>query len=71
MENNKETLINGGKMSCFYCHQRFLSTNRKYINDLFVGKVERDVASPILSGEELYNIVSEYEGIVFGYQSGK
>jgi hypothetical protein len=38
---------------------------------LFIGRVEKDVASPHLSGEELHNIVSEYGDIVFGLQSGK
>jgi hypothetical protein len=28
------------------------------INDFLKGKIERDVAPPILLGEELYNIVS-------------
>jgi hypothetical protein len=42
--------------------------NRK---DFFVGTVEKDVASPRLSGEELHDVVSEYGDIVFGLQSGK
>jgi hypothetical protein len=33
--------------------------------------VERDVPQPLLSGENLYNVVSEYGDIVFGFQSGK
>ena len=39
--------------------------NRK---DFFVGKVEKDVASLRLSGEELHDVVSEYGDIVFGLQ---
>jgi hypothetical protein len=58
----------------FYCHQRFLPTNHKYrknINDFFVGRVERDVAPPIPSDEELYDVVLQHKGIVFGFQSSK
>jgi len=44
---------------------------RKNINDFFVGRIENDVAPPHLSGEELYDVMSEYSDIVFGFQSGK
>ena len=44
---------------------------RKNIKDFFIGKVEKDVAPPCLSGEELYDVVSEYGDIMFGFQSGK
>ena len=53
MENNKEfTLANGGKASFFYCHRHFLPLNHRYRKnrkDFFVGRVEKDVASPRLS----------------------
>jgi len=75
MENNKAfTLTNGGKASFFLLSPSFLATasqvqkNRK---DFFVGRVEKDVASPRLSDEELHDVVSEYGDIVFGLQSGK
>jgi hypothetical protein len=72
MENNKAfTLTNGGKASFFYYHCHFLPPNHRYIknkNDFFVGRVEKDVAPPRLSGEELFNVVSEYGDIVFGLQ---
>jgi hypothetical protein len=58
----------------FYCHRRFLPLNHKYRKnrkDFFVGRVEKDVASLRLSGEELHDVVSEYGDIVFGLQSGK
>jgi hypothetical protein len=75
MKNNKAfTLANGGKASFFYCHHRFLPLNHRYRKnkkDFFVGRVEKDVASPRLSGEELLDVVSEYGDIVFGLQSGK
>jgi hypothetical protein len=62
MENNKAfTLTNGGKISFFLLHCRFLSTDHKYRmnkNDFFVVRVERDVTPPILSSEELYDMVS-------------
>jgi len=51
-----------------------LPTNHRYKknrNDFFVGRVEKDVAPPHLSGEELHDVVSEYNDIVFGFQSGK
>ena len=57
MENNKAfTLANRGKDSFFDCHRRFLPLNHRYRKnrkDFFVGRVEKDVASPRLSGEEL------------------
>jgi hypothetical protein len=75
MENNKAfTLTNGGKASFFDCHRRFLPHNHRYRKnrkDFFVGRVENDVAPPRLSGEELFDVVSEYGEIVFGLQSGK
>jgi hypothetical protein len=75
MENNKAfTLTNRGETSFFDCHRHFLPPNhtyRKNKNDFFVGRVEKDVAPPRLSGEELFDVVSEYSDIVFGLQSGK
>jgi len=75
MENNKAfTLANGGKASFFDCHRRFLPLNHRYRKnkkDFFVGRVEKDVASSRLSGEELHDVVLEYDDIVFGLQSGK
>ena len=75
MENNKVfTLANRGKASFFYCHRCFLPLNHRYRKnrkDFFVGRVEKDVASLRLSGEELHDVVSEYGDIVFGLQSGK
>jgi len=75
IENNKAfTLTNGGKASFFDCHCCFLSYNHRYrknIKDFFVGKVEKDVAPPRLSSEELHDVVSEYGDIVFGLQSSK
>jgi hypothetical protein len=65
--------INGGKTSSFDYHRRFLSSDYKYrknIKDFFVGRVERDVAPLLPSGEELYNMVSKYEDIIFGFHSG-
>ena len=74
MVNNKAfTLANGGKASFFDCYRHFLPLNHRYRKnrkDFFVGRVEKDVVSPCLSGEELHD-VSEYGDIVFGLQSGK
>jgi len=71
MENNKTfTLTNNNKTSFFYCHQLFLLTDHKFRknkDDFFVGRVERDVAPPLFLGEELYNIMLEYDDIVFGF----
>jgi len=58
----------------FDCQRHFLLTNQKYRNnrnDFFIGRVEKDVASLRLSGEELYDVVSEYSDIVFGFQFDK
>jgi len=70
MENNKAfTLTNEGKTSFFYCHCRFLPPNHRYrknIKNFFVGRVEKDVAPPRISGEELHDVVSQYSDIVFG-----
>ena len=45
--------------------------NHKYRKDFFIYKVERDVTPSVPLGEELYDVVSQYEGIVFGIQFGK
>ena len=62
MENKKAfNLTNTGKTSFFYCHRRFLPPNHRYKKnkkDFFVGRVEKDVAPPRLSGEELFDVVS-------------
>jgi len=75
MENNKAfTLRNGGKTSFFYCHHRFLPYNHRYKKnrkDFFVGRVEKDVAPPRLSGEELHDVVKLYGDIIFSLQSDK
>jgi hypothetical protein len=42
----------------------------KNIKD-FLGRVEKDVAPSCLSGEELRDVVSECDDIVFDFQSGK
>jgi len=44
---------------------------RKNRKDFFVDRVERDVTLPLLWGEKLYDVVSEYNDIVFGFQSNK
>jgi len=70
MENNKAfTLANGGKASFFDCHHRFLPLHHRYRKnrkDFLIGRFEKDVASPRLSGEKLHDVVSEYSDIVFG-----
>jgi hypothetical protein len=51
-----------------------LPTNHRYrnnIKDLFIGKVDKDVALPRLRSEELHDIILEYDDIIFGFQSGK
>jgi hypothetical protein len=58
----------------FFSQQRFLSTNHKYKKnrkDFFIVIVERDVVLPIPLGEELYDVVSQYEGIISCFQSAK
>jgi hypothetical protein len=75
MENNKAfTLTNDDKMSFFYYHLQLLPMDNKFrknINDFFVGKVKKDVAPSLFSGEELYDVVLEYGDIVFRFQFGK
>ena len=69
-----DTLTNRGKVSFFNCHRNFLPTDHKYrtnINDFFVGGVKKNVVPPYLFGEELYDVVLEYDDIVFGFQSSK
>ena len=54
-ENNKAFILtNGGKASFFYCHRHFLLTNYKFRKKriFFIGRVEKDVASLCLFGEE-------------------
>jgi hypothetical protein len=75
MENNKAFILtNCGKTTFFYCHCRFLSTDHKYKknkNDFFVGRVERDVGPLVPSSKELYDVISQYRGIVFTFQFSK
>jgi len=62
------------KLFFFYCHHHFLPKNHKYRKnkkDFFVSRVEKDVAPPCLSGDELHDVVSKYGDIVFDFQSGK
>jgi len=50
--------------------QPIIST-KKNKNDFFVGRVERDVGPLVPSGKELYDVISQYRGIVFTFQFGK
>jgi len=74
MENNKAlTLINRSK-AFFLLSPSFLATESQVQKEqkyFFIGRVEKNVAPPRLSGEELHDVVSEYGDIVFGLQSGK
>jgi hypothetical protein len=40
---------------------------KKNRNDFLKGKAKREVASSILSSEEFYDVVSQYEDIVFDF----
>jgi predicted peroxiredoxin len=42
-------------------------TKKKNRNDFLKGKAKREVASSILSSEEFYDVVSQYEDIVFDF----
>jgi hypothetical protein len=44
---------------------------RKNNKDFYIGRVESDVVLLLPSDEELYDMVSEYDDIVFGFQSNK
>jgi len=37
--------------------------------NFFIGRVEKDVASPLPLGEELYDVVLQYDDIVYSFQS--
>ena len=73
MKNNMAfTLTNNDEMFFFYFYRRFLSTDhRKNKKDYFFGRVEKDYALPHLSGEKIYDMVLEYSGIVFDFESNK
>ena len=75
IENKKAfTLTNGDKSSFFLLPSAVLANGykfRKNIEDLFVGRVKRDVAPPLFLGEELYNVVLKFDDIVFDFQSSK
>jgi len=58
----------------FLLSPSFLPSNHRYRKNkkyFFIDRVEKDVAPPRLSGEELHDVVLEYSDIVFGLQSGK
>jgi hypothetical protein len=44
-----------------------IQKKKKKINELLKGKVKREVASSILLSEEFYDVVSQYEDIVFDF----
>jgi hypothetical protein len=44
---------------------------KKNRNDFFIDRVEKNVAPLYLSGEELCDVMFEYNDIMFGFQSGK
>jgi hypothetical protein len=44
---------------------------KKNIKKFFVGRVERDIILPVLSSEELYDMILQYKGIVFDFQYSK
>jgi hypothetical protein len=51
-----------------------LPTDHKYKKNkknFFIGRVERDIAPLLLSGEEFDYVVLEYNDMVFGFQSGE
>jgi len=62
MENNKAfTLTNDGKTSFCDCHLRFLKSSHRYRKNkkyFLKGKFERNIASLVLSGDELNDVVS-------------
>jgi hypothetical protein len=75
-ENNKAFILtNGGKTSSFFLFPPAILDNgsqlKKNRKDFFVGRVERDVAPSLLSNKELYDAMSQYDDIMFGFQSGK
>ena len=54
MENNKTFILTNSGKVFFYYHQRFWLTNNKYRNNkknFFIGRVEKDVAPSVQSGE--------------------
>ena len=62
------------KLFFFYYHQRFLPIHHLYknnINDFLKGKNEKNITPSTLSAEELYDIVSQYKNIIFGFYFGK
>jgi hypothetical protein len=44
-----------------------IQKQKKNRNDFLKGKAKREVASSILSSEEFYDVVSQYEDIVFDF----
>jgi hypothetical protein len=52
----------------------FLPTDHKYRKnkkDFFIGRDEKDVAPPLPLSEKLYDVVSQYDNIVFSFQFSK
>ena len=44
---------------------------KKEQKDFFIGRVKRNGAPLVLSGKELYDVVLQYKGISFSFESGK
>jgi len=72
MENHKVfSLTNGGKTSFYISTGGSCQSITSIEKTFLIEKVEREVTPSVPLGEELYDVVSQYEGIVFGIQSGK
>ena len=72
MENHKVfTLTNGGKTSFYISTEGSCQSITIIEKTFFIGKVERDVTPSVPLGEELDDVISQYKGIIFGFQSGK
>ena len=64
MENNKALMLTNGGKTFFYYHRHFFPMNHRYKKnkkDFFVSRVEKDVAPPRLSSEELHDVVSRVQ----------
>jgi len=72
MEKNRAyTLMNDDifflLLSKVLAKSSLIQKKKKNRNDFLKGKAKREVASSILSSEEFYDVVSQYEDIVFDF----
>jgi len=74
MENNKAFTLTALMVKLLFFSPKVLVKSlliQKNRNDFLKGKAKKDVILLVLLGKKLYDVISRYKNIVFGFQFGK